>query len=387
MRILLEVLRVDLALYFRNWVAVFWTVAFPFLLLIVLMAAFGESRGQLGSMLVVVQDKDQSAQSRTYRKTLEEALTHIDAIAFRVVDAPGYGSNENNTLRIAIPSGFGASLETHQPAEVSAVVRAENVYLTRAAAAIVAAVNDRVNIESGRSSELVSLSLKELSPTRKFLSFAQFLVTGIIVMATFSTCLFGFTQPIVSYRENGYLKVLGVLPISALPFFTSFVTSRVVITVAYAVFFFICARLLYNVEFVQTISTWLSFAVLFGAGVVTFLAIGFAVAAISPTQNAASVFCNLLYFSLTFLGNLFFPMRNLPGSFETAVSLSPLNSLVGGLRAVLFEGAALSSQGRVLLLLGGWIVVALLLAFGVRRVRSPLRLASRKLEALSRRPK
>ena len=62
MKNLLHLVRADLALFLRGRLALFWTFAFPLLMLMMQMALFGQE-AKLGPVTLVVHDMDRSAES------------------------------------------------------------------------------------------------------------------------------------------------------------------------------------------------------------------------------------------------------------------------------------------------------------------------------------
>jgi len=362
----IEIVFVDLKLYFRDWAAAFWTLLFPFLLLILLMAAFGGDRHS-AAVSLDIRDQDGSPQSTAYAESLEQILGRIESVRFKV---SVNGTPNGSAIVLTIPNGFGERVSAHQSATVAASIRGARSPLVDIAASILSSVNDRLNITAGRSPELVRLSFAQQSKHGAELPYGPYLVAGIAAMVMFSTCLFGFTVPLVGFQRSGYLKILEVLPLPKSMFLAGFVLGRILVLTVYVAFFFLFAYIAFGIVIGRGAASLAGFSVLaiFAAG--AFLSIGLLIAAIAPTRSAASALCSLVYFCLMFISDLFISTKNFPAFVNAISSAFPLQPLVRAFRAQLFEGVPLTQQTGALVIASVWMLLCLSASTVILRYRS-----------------
>jgi ABC-2 type transport system permease protein len=66
---------------------------------------------------------------------------------------------------------------------------------------------------------------------------------------------------------------------------------------------------------------------------VTFLALGFLVAALARTPNAGMAIANIVNMPMMFLGGLFYPTGSMPPALRVIMMANPVTYLADGLRA------------------------------------------------------
>jgi ABC-type multidrug transport system permease subunit len=135
------------------------------------------------------------------------------------------------------------------------------------------------------------------------------------------------------------------------------------------------SRLLFLVPevFVLLVFAWLAFGVvIYGnllavfflilLGAVTFAGLGLLVASRAKTLEAVSGLMNLVMLPMWLLSGIFFSSQRFPEAVQPLIKLLPLTALNDALRAVMQEGAPLSSQLPEIGLLAAWSVLTFVLA-------------------------
>jgi ABC-2 type transport system permease protein len=92
------------------------------------------------------------------------------------------------------------------------------------------------------------------------------------------------------------------------------------------------------------------------------MSIGFIIAALAKTPESAGPIAGFISFPLLFLGGVFFPIKNMPDWLQPAVNTLPIAHLSTALRQVMNVGASLTDLWQEAALLGGWMVVAFVIA-------------------------
>lgn len=354
-------LQVDLVSVFRHKAAVFWTFGFPLLSLIIFMSSFGDS-GKLGPISVHFEDRDKSSASAAFVSHMQEALKAQQAVAVEI------NGKADDQIRLTLPAGFGVALQTRQGVMVDTVLSKPKSMAADVTLSILSAVADDYALRQLYQYRGIQLSLQApRAPTK--LPFAAYLVTGLLCMVVVSTALLGFVVPLVASRQAGHYRVYALLPVSRLSVVMAFSVSKFIVIVLSGVALFVFGLLFYQLDLPYLPGPWLQATLVLLLGVAGFLALGLVLAARVPNTEWATILCNMIYFPLIFLGNLFIPLDN-AGPLKHALDWMPVNLFVQALRATLIQGESILAQPWFLLeflLLTGFSIAYASRAFVLNR--------------------
>jgi len=113
--------------------------------------------------------------------------------------------------------------------------------------------------------------------------------------------------------------------------------------------------------------SWLVLATVLSASV--FMAVGFAIGAISSNVDSANMLSSIIVLPLIFLSGAWFPLDGLPGWLEAVMERLPLAPLMDAMRTVAIGGGSLGDIGGELLQVAVWIPVTFALAVVALRPR------------------
>lgn len=354
--------RIDLVLFMRNRMTLFWTLAFPLFMLVVQMTFFGQERA-LGTISVHYNDQDQTASSRTYVDYLREGLTHQHAIHFRLWDAKTDQDHPPSFI-LTIPAGFGQHSLEHRSSRITLESRLTAGALHDAGSGILRALSDRYNVQTMDNVPPIALQIGEAAGGTK-IAYSLYLATGLCGMIILSTSLMGFATTLVSAREGGLFKLYQLFPMSSGSVLGAWWASRVVLSVMSSLIMLMAGRWLYGMPIMATPMGLLVALFVLALGSGAFLALGLVLATYCKDLGSVNMFSNLLYFILLFSGDLMIPVAALPERIQTWLNYLPLNSMIVSLRALL-NGQAVGP--RELQTIGVLTAVTLLaLAVSARR--------------------
>lgn len=189
--------------------------------------------------------------------------------------------------------------------------------------------------------------------------YLDFLVPGLLAFTIMQICIAGSGFNIVEYRRKGILKRLFVTPIQPRHFIFGIVTARgVFCLVQLAILLAIAIGFLQ----VQVVGSYLLLLAIIIMGIATFLSLGFCLGSLAKTQQSVMAIGNLVVFPQMFLSGVFYPIDALPGLIQPVAQLLPLSFLVDTLRAVVTDGAALMEMLPSLAGMIAWLVIGQLLA-------------------------
>ncbi len=97
-------------------------------------------------------------------------------------------------------------------------------------------------------------------------------------------------------------------------------------------------------------------------GALTFIAIGFFVAAIARTEESGTAFINLVNLPMLFLSGVFFPVSSLPDFLGPIVRAMPLTYVADALRQTMLNAPPINAQWVNLVVLVAWLMAMAVLA-------------------------
>lgn len=179
-------------------------------------------------------------------------------------------------------------------------------------------------------------------------SYADWLLPGILGMNMMFSCLLGVGYVIVRYRKNGFLKRLRATPLRSVEFIAAQVASRLVLVMM-------------TTGFIYTGTHWLldtrmegSYFTLFLVGVVgsvSLISLGLVISARVTSEELAGGLLNLINWPMMMLSGVWFSLEGAPEVVRTAASIFPLTHVLNSARAVMLDGATLADIAPSLLAL------------------------------------
>ncbi len=186
----------------------------------------------------------------------------------------------------------------------------------------------------------------------------DFVVPGILALALMWLGIFS-AIPLVIQREAGVLKRYGLTPVSRLTVVAAQGASRVVVALFQAALLLIAGGLLFHVPLRGSILALVGVVAL---GALTFVALGYLIAAFCPTQEAVHGWTQLVTFPMMLLAGIFFSVAAMPGFLQPLVLLLPLTYLADALRQIVLQSAGVAPLAVDILALALWALGATLLA-------------------------
>jgi ABC-2 type transport system permease protein len=329
-------LYVKLMSVYREKTTMFFTLAFPIILILVFGTIF-MSQDNVNFHLCV-QDLDQSDSSTKVVETLGHngkfKLTKVDP----AVNAAQYVRDNKVNLVLVIPKGFEVSLMRrmllkdfkssvtityiYDPSSSSVPTKMEILN------GVVAAVNQEM---SGMPPFIRSVEKSIL--TKKY-RFIEFFIPGIIAMAVMTMSLFGTVNVNTELRQKGIIRKLSTTPITRTEWILSDILFQFILAVISTFAMLLVSYGVFNVSLY--INAWLPAFILLD--VFTFVGIGMILTRFVKEAQSAAAAANAISFPMMFLSGSFFPIEMMPGFLQTLAKTLPLYYVNEGLRAsMIFE--------------------------------------------------
>lgn len=217
-------------------------------------------------------------------------------------------------------------------------------------------VDDALQRADGRHDPLPVADQELNEPGGRYI---DFLVPGLLGMSLMGGGLWGVGFVTVDMRIRKLLKRLLATPMRKGDFLAAIMLSRLTFMVPEMILIVLFAWLAFGVVIRGSLA---AVAVLILLGGFTFSGLGLLVASRAKTMEAVSGLMNLVMLPLWVLSGIFFSAERFPGAAQPFIKALPLPPLIDALRAVMQEGASLTSQlGRVAVL-AAWGIVTFVLA-------------------------
>jgi ABC-type multidrug transport system permease subunit len=360
MKILLHLVRADLALFLRGRLALFWTFAFPLLMLMMQMALFGQE-AKLGPVTLAIHNADASAAGAAYARELVGGLRLQNSVEFRIAEpAPGLKPD----LELLIPAGFAQAVLEGRSSEIKLTTTLPAGPTLDASYGLLRGFTDAYNLGALQGAPRAVLAPPPAA-TSGALDYKLFLVSGLAGLVILSTSLMGFAGPLVAAREGGMFRLYQLFPMPTGVVVAAWCLSRLVVIVLASAAMFAVAWAVYGVRLSAGPAGVVAAGGMLALGCAAFLALGLLLAAVSRSVAGAAMLCNLLYFPLLFSGNLMIPLGGLPPLLRDALEFLPLNAMMASIRRALTGGMSWQGDTYSIVILAVMMSTCLLLA--VRR--------------------
>ena len=328
-----DIIITDFKANLKNWLRskgiLFWTLAFPIILILIFGAIFSDTDDF--SYTLYIQDQDQS----TYSETLITVLNQTEIFELETispsVEVLDY-IEENNAKRVLqIPNGYGNQVTNSiANASVNATItyyfdqtETSTNQITRG---IISDVIQNLNMQYTGAHSVITIK-DEQTVTGDF-TYIDFFLPGMIGFTIMQTCIYGSIERNTKYRKNGILRKLQTMPITRMEWifskmlfqlFLSFVTASVIILVG---------MLVWGI----TVHIDLFFIILIISNSLLFTGMGMVISRFVKEEETADTAGGAITFPMMFLTGTFFPLEQMSPTLQTIAKILPLYYVNEGLR-------------------------------------------------------
>lgn len=369
----------EFKMYYRDRLALFWSLAFP----IVLMLIFGflnfGGDGFAAPRLSVV---DQ-ANNETSNALIAGLASGPGAVGSIEIQESADLETTRDSVRngdqdavLIIPSTFGMSDDV---SELRVESNPENVQPAFAAVAMVdevmldvfieaAEVPERYQLERWANVSMSPLPAAEDDDAERDFDYTPFVVTGIVAMSIMQSGVFSVAFIFVRLRSQGVLRRFKASPAGPMHFLIAMIITRMAVVAIQTYVMLVLATLVLDVDVGPGRPlSWLELGIVAIFASWVFIALGLIISNVAKTENSAAPLATGITMPMMFLSGVFFPLTVLPDWLSTVTQYLPLTFLADAFRPVVILGEPLWSQGTELLGLAVW--AAIIFAVAVRVFR------------------
>jgi ABC-2 type transport system permease protein len=360
MRALRALIVANIKSFTRDRSAVFWTLAFPILFVILFGSIF--SGGSTSRFDVGWVDLDGSQGSAQLRAGF--AATKLLNLSDVTQDA-GLDKMRTGDLDavIVVPAGFAAAVAATQSGSATASPLTLTVYTDPSQSTQSGTIQQIVGQVVGAANQFASgkppvLVMQAASVQTENLSAAAYFVPSILAMALMQLGIFS-AVPLVQQREKLILKRLSATPLRRSQLVSSNIVMRLLIAAVQAALIIGIGVALFGVTMVGSLAMIAGFIVL---GAVAFIAIGYVIASFAKTEESANAMTSVVQFPLMFLSGIFIPIALMPAFLQPVAALMPLTYLGDALRQVMVGGVPYAPLPVDAAVLAAWLIGSFLIS-------------------------
>ena len=341
--------------YVRDRGALFWTIAFPVLFVVLFGSLFS---GGTTTFNVGWVDQDQSSAATQLRAGFA-AVSLLNLKDANQDDALAQMRDGKLDAVIVVPAGLGTALAPTASAGTPFQLILYTDPSKQSASGTVQQVVAQVvgGINQSLSGKPPALAIQPQTLQTQNLTNAAYFVPSILAMALMQLGVFA-AIPLVGQREKQILKRLAATPLARSTLVGSNVFTRLLIAIVQTLIIVGIGAVLFGVSVLQPLAV----AALVVLGAVTFVSIGYVIASYARTEDSANTLASVVQFPLMFLSGIFFPIAFMPQWLQPVAALLPLTYLGDALRQTMVGGAAYAPLYIDVLVLAGWLVVTFLVS-------------------------
>jgi ABC-2 type transport system permease protein len=332
----------------RDRAALFWTLAFPLIFVILFGSIFsgGNSERTIGFA-----DLDSTPASATLKGAFA-SISNVKLVDGSESDLLARMRKGDVSAVIVVPNGYAGTVAAKQ-ATASLIVYTDPTQSAADGATrqLVGFVLSEVNQAATGLPPAVEPSFKTVQTND--LTFISYLVPSILGMSLMQLGVFA-AIPLVADRQKLILKRLQATPLRRWQLVGSNVLMRLLIAIVQTAIIVGVGSSFFHV---QIAGSWLLIGALILLGSLTFIALGYVIASFASTEDAANGMTSAVQFPLMFLSGTFFPIDAMPDALRSVARALPLTYLGDALRQVMVDGTPFSPLWVCFAVLIAWLVV------------------------------
>ncbi len=322
---------VSIKSFYRENTAMFFTFAFPIILILVFGTIFKDQENV--SFNLYVQDLDRTVFSSQLIESLDLNGKFKIIKVEPAINATEYAKSNKLNLVLIIPEDYERSLIQRMALkDLNASVTVTYIYDPSSTSVstkmqILNSVFAGINQKMSGTPPFIRSAEKSIL-TKKY-RFIEFFIPGIIAMAVMTASLFGTVNVNTELRQKGVIRKLATTPITRTDWIMSNILYQFILAVISTIAMLLVSYAVFNISL--QINVWLPVFIVLD--VFAFVGIGMILTRFVKEAESAAAAANAFMFPMLFLSGSFFPIEMMPGFLQTLARILPLYYINEGLRA------------------------------------------------------
>lgn len=360
---ILTFVRISTKRFFRDRVALFFSIGFPLIFLFVFGSLNSNSNNVSFNIAIINQSTSSFAKDFVSQAESNKAFK-VNKDVKDLDTAKQKMSRSELDAAIILPSNFGeVSSTTRVPSgELEVVYTQNNQTSGTALTSILQAQFKEVNAKLVQTDTPFTVKGEQLN--EKSLTPFDYTFAGLLGFAIIGMGIFGPINVFPELKKMGILRRLSTTPLKVWQYFVSTMIGQAFIGLISLAIMFIVAIAVFHLTVVGSWPLLIAFLVL---SITMILGIGLALGGWAKNERQVAPLANIIVFPMMFLSGTFFPRFLMPEWLQNISSFLPLTPVIDGIRLITTEGRGIIDILPQVGLIGAWLVVIYFIAFRVFR--------------------
>lgn len=349
--------------YFRDPIAIFFTVAFPLIFMFVIGGIFGNS-GDASFKVAFLNESNSQFAQKFVDESANNKLLKINSDIKTPEMAREKMTRGELDATIVLPPDFGEVKPGAQYPTGQAIVRytQNNQQAAQTLTSILEIQFKQINSQFVKADTPFTVASEATAD--KQLSNFDYTFSGLLGFSIIGLGIFGPINIFPELKKQGILRRLSTTPLKVWQYFVSTALSQIIIGLFTMTILFAFALIFFHLN---VVGNYLELAVYLVFGIAMILGIGLALGGWAKNERQVAPLANIVVFPMMFLSGTFFPRFLMPDWLQTASSFLPLTPVIDGIRLIATEGKHFVDLMPQLGLMALWMLVIYVIAFRVFR--------------------
>ena len=352
--------RLNTRRFFRDKLALFFTIVFPLIFLVI----FGllSKSNDLSFKVALINQSDTPFAVQYVKDARASKLLKVDDKIDTLAKADEKMQRSEIDATIILPPGFGDLSTPVKTSSAKIIYTANNEQSGQALVSVLEGQFKAMNIQIAPAVQPFTVTSERSNA--KSLSKFDYTFAGLLGFSIIGLGIFGPINVFPELKKQGILRRLHTTPLTVSQYFISNVIAQAIIGIITLAISFAVAILFFHLK---VIGNYPELIVFIALGIICIYGIGLAVGGWSKNERQAAPLGNIVAFPMMFLSGTFFPRFLMPEWLQHASGYLPLTPVIDGIRLIATEGKHLTDLGPQLGLLSAWTIIIYVIAFRVFR--------------------
>lgn len=349
--------------FFRDRLAIFFSILFPLIFLFVFGNVFGHS-GDTSFKVALINNSQSSFAKQYVEQAKVQKIFKIDDKVTTFAQAQDKMKRSQLDGTIVLPADFGVTKQGQSyPSGTAQVYYTQNSQQAgQALSSILGAQFKGINNKYVNIPAPFTVAAKQMQ--QQGLSQFDYTFSGLLGFSIIGLGIFGPVNVFPELKKQGILRRLHTTPIRVWQYFVSTVATQVILGLLSMAIMFAVAITVFDLHIV---GNWFELILFLAFSIVTILGIGLALGGWAKNERQVAPLANIIVFPMMFLSGTFFPRFLMPEALQKVSDFIPLSPAIDGIRLIATEGKGLLDILPQIGILGGWLIIIYLIAFRVFR--------------------
>lgn len=359
----LTFVRINTRRFFRDKLALFFTIGFPLIFLFV-FGSLNSGGGDISFKVALINQSDSQFAREFARQTTDSKVLEVNTDIATLDQAKEKMSRSEIDAAVVLPKDFGqVKSGAATPSGQAQIIYTEN---NRQSASALASVLEAqfMGINSQFVDTDVPFSVTSKQLNQRSLSAFDYTFAGLLGFAIMGMGIFGPMNVFPELKKMGILRRLSTTPLKVWQYFLATMIGQAAIGLVALAVMIIVAIVVFKLN---VVGSYIELAIFAIFSITMILGIGLALGGWAKNERQVAPLGNIITFPMMFLSGTFFPRFLMPEWLQAVSTFLPLTPVIDGIRLIATEGAHLIDILPQIGLIAAWMVVIYAVAFRVFR--------------------